>query len=352
MAWRKELEKLRDEGEDESADALESVLTDKAEDVEADRGFPVAKQFYDVAAGKAEPLEPLSQTWLAEIEGSVTEQTRAQHKTAINLLLDNLNTATTVEAVTRRQAGKFISDYLVKSARATKTINRIISSLSSFWSWMFRRGIARDNVWRGQSLKVDRKRTLRAYTEDELVRLLSGTPTGKLSRAVLPDLIRLGLFTGARINEICSLTVADVQNDAFMIRDGKTEAATRAIPIHPAITSIVERRITGKSATTYLFNELTPGGPGGKMSWNVTKRFTAYRRSVGCPDGETNFHSLRRTFATALEQAGVMQNVAEELLGHKKQGMSFGLYSEGVGFDPLRDAVERVDFGQQVMSLA
>jgi len=39
------------------------------------------------------------------------------------------------------------------------------------------------------------------------------------------------------------------------------------------------------------------------MSWTASKAFTRYRRECGVLDG-TDFHSLRRTFFTLMEEKG------------------------------------------------
>src|SRR5260370_8158722 len=41
------------------------------------------------------------------------------------------------------------------------------------------------------------------------------------------------------------------------------------------------------------------------------------------------FHSVRKTVATMLENAGVVENVAADIIGHDKPTMTYGLYSGG-----------------------
>ena len=62
---------------------------------------------------------------------------------------------------------------------------------------------------------------------------------------VLADLITLGLYTGARIEELCRLKVDDIITEdnhrALRIAKSKTQAGTRTVPLHPAITVLVDR---------------------------------------------------------------------------------------------------------------
>jgi len=351
LRWRTDVEDLRAKGDDETAGVVEGLISDRAEEIDHKRGEAAAVGFFKVARGQAEPLQPLIERWLAEIKGDVKEQTASQHRVAINKLLEFLGAGATVEHVTRRKAGEFVSDRLMKSGLARKTIRRYVSSLSSLWRWMVKRGIVEENPWREQAPPKDKTRTKRPFTEDELVKLLKGKPGGPIGGRVLPDLMRLALLTGCRLDELCSLKAADVRDGALSITAGKTDAAVRAVPIHPLAKPIIERRTKGRQKSEFLFRELTPGGPDKKRGWYISKAFTAYRRKMKVPDGETDFHSFRRCFATALERAMVPQNVAAELMGHTKQDMTFGLYSGGLTAEPLKAAVGKVDYGKAVMTL-
>lgn len=57
------------------------------------------------------------------------------------------------------------------------------------------------------------------------------------------------------------------------------------------------------------------------------------------------FHSFRKGVATQLETAHVPENVSARLLGHDLNTMSYGLYSGGVSYDVLSEAVERLCWG-------
>ena len=89
----------------------------------------------------------------------------------------------------------------------------------------------------------------------------------------LRDLIRLGLMTGARLNELCELQQSDLltTEQALRIREGKTENATRVIPVHPSVWPLLEQRSRSCGGDA-LFAELAQGGPDGKRSWYASKR--------------------------------------------------------------------------------
>lgn len=56
------------------------------------------------------------------------------------------------------------------------------------------------------------------------------------------------------------------------------------------------------------------------------------------------FHSIRKTVATQLENAGVPENVSTDILGHEKKTMTYGLYSGGSSLKVKAEALEKVNY--------
>jgi integrase len=266
--------------------------------------------------------------WLGEIADRQNAQSIRMHRGVLKELHEAFPEAKLAEDIDRRKAGRFVSEVLRKKGLSQGTINRKLWSLSSFWEWMAKRGLIEHgtNPWKGQGdysekqAKKARKAGTdikkRPFTKDELVALLKADPkehSGGSHSGELHDLIRLGLVTGCRLDELCELQVGDVlvQDRAIRIREGKTENAARTIPVLEDAWGIIERRLQeapkGKPEA-YLLPDLKPGGPDRKRSWYLTKVFTRFRRSVLGEEGEVDlasgrskspvdFHSFRRTFA-------------------------------------------------------
>ena len=87
------------------------------------------------------------------------------------------------------------------------------------------------------------KPTRRGFTNDECLALVAKVALSK--DTALADLINPGLYTGARIEELCRSRVDDLIVDdnhrALRIDKLKTQAVTITIPLHPAITDLVDR---------------------------------------------------------------------------------------------------------------
>lgn len=81
----------------------------------------------------------------------------------------------------------------------------------------------------------------------------------------------------------------------------------------------------------------------------AVKRFGRYMRSVKVAvivadkrRSLVNFHSFRRWFITQAERAGQAKTIIEAVVGHKREGMSFGTYSGGPSEAQHRACVEAV----------
>jgi integrase len=106
---------------------------------------------------------------------------------------------------------------------------------------------------------------------------------------------------------------------------------------------LVARLTAGAKGSDFLFRKLTTGKFGDRTD-AIGKRFGRTKTALGY-DGRYVFHSLRKTVATRLEQTGVLENVASDILGHEKAAtLSYGLYSSGTSIEQMRSAVESIDY--------
>ena len=132
-----------------------------------------------------------------------------------------------------------------------------------------------------------------------------------------------------------------------MEQEGKTESASRVIPIHPVLEKLILK--TDCDMEDYLIHDLNPGGYDSKRSWNFQKRQGRLRKEVELPKG-VNFHSLRNTFATVMENAGVPRNHISQLMGHEDDNMALDVYSGGLAIEPLRESMGKLSYGEEIDS--
>jgi integrase len=317
-------------------------------------GEEVANRFIKLATAEVTPIAGLPEQWLAEVKRQVSGQTLSQHESAIRRFIEWAGGEhISVEEITRLKAGAYLGELLASSGLKAKTLKRHFSSLSAFWTWLKSRGYAQDNPFEGHKFGSSRKapRTRKGLADAEIRLLLSGSFTQRYNDT-LHDVLRLALVTGARLDELCDLKHADVERREdgwwITIREGKTEAAARSVPLHGLVDAITEKRVTTK--TPYLFQDLIPGGPDEKRMWYVSKAFRRYRDKVGVNERWKDFHALRNTFIEAMEGADVPESTVKLLVGHKRESMTFGHYSKGTRVD-LRSAINRLTYAIDVMEL-
>jgi integrase len=167
----------------------------------------------------------------------------------------------------------------------------------------------------------------------------------------------LGAYGGLRLEEGCQLHVEDVRTEdgiTFLdIRPGdgkqlKSRAAVRRVPIHPVLIAAGFLRHVEdarRKGSVLVFRELEGrrGGPDKRLGAAVTKTFTAYRRAIGQYEPGRDFHALRHSFTTALEDAGVSRQFIDELTGHEGTGET-SRYAKGASLKVLAEAVSRLDY--------
>jgi integrase len=251
-----------------------------------------------------------------------------------------------VTEITKKIAGRYIAEILLTKGHAPKTVRDTLSNLSAFFVWLEGRGEIDVNPWRGMSRTVKgstrgaaAKR--RPWTDTELLKLLSDLPT----ESILIPLTILGAYTGMRVDEIASMKLENVSDKAFAVTAGKTSAAVRTIPQHPLIRPMVAR-LVATARDGYLLPGLLSGGADAKRGHLVSKQFGFTIRSLGFTDKALTFHTLRNSFMTRCEAAGVPESTTKLLVGHSRQSLTYGLYSPGVEFEKLAAAVASITYGK------
>jgi site-specific recombinase XerC len=299
-----------------------------------------AVELADRAYGRATPVDTYWEPYLASL--AIAERTKGVHRRALGRLREwtqKTSTPFTIQALTRKAAIRFVDD--LPTAEATpRYLTLLVGKLSLYWRWLVHREHAEVDPWLG--LKLAKPRTPhdqleRPFTDLEVHRLLTGgAPRGLL------DLMMVGALTGARLNAILSLRAEDCQGGVFTFKPQKSESKPRKVPIHSSLVGMIEERAHRGEAPKgggLIFPRLR----------DASNAFGDFRRRVGVDEqvqgnrrSRVNYHSFRRWWITKAEQAGVQENLIGAVVGHKRPGLSLGLYSAGPSLEQLRQAVEAV----------
>ena len=123
------------------AEASVDTMVDQLRETE---GEATAKAFSDVAYGHATPLLHYLEGWLAEggSKGAFRDRTKLQHRTDVKRLetwARSKGVPETLEAFTRKVAGRYVADTIVTPGVHPVTGNRWVSAASAYWRWMMKR---------------------------------------------------------------------------------------------------------------------------------------------------------------------------------------------------------------------
>ncbi|WP_047541488.1 tyrosine-type recombinase/integrase [Pseudomonas simiae] len=246
-----------------------------------------------------------------------------------------------------------ISSWLDSINLASKTLTQYLLAGNVFWKWAMKHDARwridykdRANPFEEHDLpkvrgrdKVDAQR--KDFTLDDLTKLHAAAVSEGLQ--ALADLIQLGTFTGARIEELCQLkkeNVITVDNVlSFDITDSKTKAGIRVVPIHPGIIDLVKRLIND-STDEYLIVTKSRSKYGIRSD-PMVKAFGRLKTAQGFGSDRV-FHSIRKTVITQLVRANVQGTLIAELVGHETGLVTFDVYSQGATTAQKFDAISKL----------
>ena len=330
----------------EQAAAREGIRDEKDPRYEA---LPVLAQevrFVQIATGQLVPFAAHVDEWIASLRG---EKKSARLKRGEALAFaEEFQFAQDVE---RKAVQRWINNLPAKGIKVS-TIRRKLSDLRSYWSYLVSIQVVPENNLPLEKLALPKNNgrataaTVRsAFEASDVVKLLAAAEAQRDPQ--LADLIRLGMWTGARIGELCSLRVEDVKDGGsyFVVASSKTQAGVRQVPVHSQLKPTIDRRAKearGRTGDPYLIGD-QPVDQFGDRSRAIGKRFGRLKTNAGFGP-ELVFHSIRKTVATLLENAGVAEGVAADILGHEKHTITYGLYSGGSSMQVKRGAIEKVRY--------
>lgn len=308
------------------------------------------KLFLDIATGKQTLLSSLYDEWVAHL--TQAPKTIDQMKKDVKLMVDHFRT---IERINKANVIEWVRELMAGSPEhkpyTYSSLERIFKFSRSFWGFLQDIGKA-DPERHPFTLPNFAKRATATsngtskggdgwipFEPAEVVALLNAA-TEKGDHQ-LADLIRLGMFSGARIEELCSLKADDCTESVLKITDSKTEAGIREVPVHSMLVAVV-KRLKEVSTDGYLISDLSFNKYKDRSN-AIGKRFGRLKKTLGFPPKKV-FHSIRKTVVTLLENAGISENLAADIVGHEKPRITYGLYSGGATLAVKKEALERVAY--------
>ena len=239
--------------------------------------------------------------------------------------------------------------WVQNETRSKATVGKCKNYLNKYWRYLQRISVVSNdtnpftNVELPKSLR--KKEDREPFTDDEIQ--FVHTKIKENDQPELEAAFLIAIYTGARISEIVSLTTDDIKDidhiSCFVIRESKTKAGIRTIPIHDNLKKLISKLCAVSNDNYLISNIKTTSGKKGKTDF-LTKRFMRIIRNQCHLPATKVFHSLRNTVSTKLEAAGVPENIAADIVGHNKRTMTYGLYSGGTSTQQKYDAIKKISY--------
>lgn len=236
------------------------------------------------------------------------------------------------------------------------TVQNVLRRITAFLNWCVTEGYLESNPMQGMKVpKGSVKEARLSLSQADITTLLDPTNLSKERskhpwRMWLPTLAR---YTGARLEELCQLTVSDIEDIQGITciridntspgQQLKNESSRRYIPIHPQLLALGFLEYVGMQHSRnniMIFPELVPVR--GKLGHAVSKWFSRYKNKVGIIDSRKTFHSFRHTFIDDMRDAQVPDSLIKRLVGHEDSSVTFKVYGSRVPIRALYSAISKI----------
>ncbi len=231
--WARDLKEAKASGDEKRVQLLLEEIDAEAYDIGATNvpqvgmaptSDPEAARYYFTATGQIVKITEHLDEWLSTSQ--VTAKTKDMQRSDVERFAARFPE---VDDVHRPEVRRWITQLMNDDGLTPKTVQRILSALRGYWRYLQSIGAADEEHEPFSRLDVARQikrtapRSKRQPFEPADVLKLLGAAIEK-GDDQLADLIRLGMYTGCRIEELCALKTKHVADGHFKIVDAKTEA--------------------------------------------------------------------------------------------------------------------------------
>ena len=280
----------------------------------------------------------------------VKQATAISYKNCVDELAKFLKnppvTRITASDITRYQEFLAKKESGVKKGNSIRTIDNKISIIRAIFNFAMKQSYTRNgNPAENRALLTKKQRLSGGYAifEKEEIEQFFKSEFFKEQEAKDPDYttaVLFGLFTGCRIGEITSLKKDSFKKSSagisyLVIRDSKTQAGIREIPLHPYLIQKVSDFLEKKTEKIFKYVEKEGKGTGNA----VGKKFARNLESAKIVREKLVFHSLRKFVNNELMKNGVSLEQRCQFIGHEIENVNVSIYTNKLDIDTLAAAV-------------
>jgi len=379
-------------------EALERTVERDVGDYSGRPKDPIVKPAFARLRETAQPgqsITELFEVYARENPRSVTGDTLAQARRDIGLFVDHVGSTFPASKIDKKAVREWKSLLMLYPVKATETkafkgmkiaqivahnetvckpvlsvntVNRYLSNLAAFCSWLVGHGYIDDNPTEGMFLAKDKRKKVYPFTVDQMNSLFrSPLFTGCTSDDAprfwnKPGNVRIRdhrywiplimLYSGARPGEIAQLALPDVREEQqtwiFDITettdDGdedvkrlKTDGSRRIVPVHRELINLgfLDYLATIRDGGHTRVFPFAIRNDRGQMLSDFSRDFGRYLEKVGLKSGRgLSLYSFRHGAFDAMRRAGYLDEQFNFIFGHVSGGnrvtKGYGVLTQGV----------------------
>lgn len=245
------------------------------------------------------------------------------------------------------------------------TLNKYLQTYADMFELAKRNGHIADNVFSKLTVRQNRRHAVgkrSPFTDKQMQTIIRAVtaPEGLAHKDYQKWGPLIGIYSGARLNEIAQLHVTDVRQEdgiwCFDLNDDddrkrlKAAASRRIVPIHSALIKLgvlefVHQRNGRKEHRLFPGFTYCPKNGWGRHLGRWFNEQLLPKLDLKRPD--LVFHSLRHTVVHNLMRADVPEPIVKALVGHAQEGVTQQHYfTQGYRISQLRDALEKLTFSE------
>lgn len=274
----------------------------------------------------------LSDLYMAEQEGNFAPKSVKDITSSNRVLAKALTDEHGVELNLLRHTREDmvnLKSRLLADGRKPLTVNKLLTRLSTVLTWATNNGYLDRTFNKGLKITKGAESGRKAFTVDQIQKVMDEMgrlPEDNWKRWAMS----LGVITGARIGEIYQLTREDIRKIGGITvidlneDEGKTLKNKHSRRLVPLVDGAYGFDL--EAFLRYM------GGCEGRLFDRVAHNFTRVLnetlRDIGQHDsGEgLTYHSLRHSLAGLLKAHAIPVGIAQDILGHSSQTITFDLY--------------------------
>ena len=247
--------------------------------------------------------------------GNLTESTIKGYKFAFDKIPDNIKYNIFVN-ITFDDLQKMINE-LKKEGKNYNTLRKIKNSLSQLYKYAIKNDITSKNYAELLELGKSPRKGETLILKDEELKQIQELLTNEKNKDTLitAKIIYMLCYNGCRISEFLDLKTKDIdlKNRIFYIRESKTEAGVRRVPIHEGLYNIYQS-LYDENNIYFLINPRT----GKKFTYaNFRDSYWDRIRVLLNWNEDLTPHNCRKTCASLMKKYEVDPTYQKLILGHE-----------------------------------